>query len=389
MGFWFVSFFILAILLSNYSFSQAVFYEVWVKTGTVSGAGTDSKIWIILKNEFNEESPECFLLNSNNYNPFESGQTDKFQVQVNTDLGPIKGIRLHSDNSGHEQTWFVDSVKVYYPAPSGIDRRYPIEGNKNVTNFKFGGWISQNVSLTVDLNTIDKIGDIVNPVKFYIIRSIYNSAQVEVIENFGTSDVTGSKKFSYETQDQVQYNQTEGILSQNDFDTKFKANLWFVETTVSLKRSVETSCTKFNATLNTVRKTETDSINYSIKPYEIAAILTERYDVQSEGSVGYKEVNNTKQHDYTTSFPSTPSIDWSLVYFTATKKSDGYYLEPTNPGQKINQAIIDKLKEKGYKFDNKVIAKLPLTSIKIKGLAYPIPIKKTPIFKKSPIAFSN
>jgi hypothetical protein len=92
---------------------------------------------------------------------------------------------------------------------------------------------------------------------------------------------------------------------------------------------------------------------YTVPPMSIMAILYESYDVQRMGTTGYFDYAN-KAHPYTFSQPSTPNMDRFIVQFRVEKRReagmDVYYLTPVEPEQLIDQAIVDRILNAGYKF---------------------------------------
>ena len=137
--------------------SQQVSYEVRVQTGAIDKAGTDANIYITLINE-NSASSQEIALNNPSKNDFERGQLDTFILRVPGNLGPIKTIVIRSNNKGPNPGWYLDTVKVYYSPPNGTpDSRYPKEGNRNVTHFRYAGWIEGPNNLKKTLTCTDTI----------------------------------------------------------------------------------------------------------------------------------------------------------------------------------------------------------------------------------------
>jgi len=71
-------------------------YSIKIKTGTRSGAGTDSNIFLTIYGE-NGKSPEIRLNGYLSGNAFEGGDEDKLKL-TSTDVGPITRVKVRTDN---------------------------------------------------------------------------------------------------------------------------------------------------------------------------------------------------------------------------------------------------------------------------------------------------
>jgi|GEM_PF-3968349 len=394
---WFFLLVLISIFLPISSFSQAVYYEIWVKTGDVDRAGTDDDIYINLYNEFGEYYPPsgAILLDKPNYDDHERGQLDIHKIQVNLDFGPITRIKLigkGKDNTKmmkdpkspwreipifQDHDWYVEYVKVFYPAPKGVDKRYPIElaPMRNVTTFVFKGWISKKTGLEVTLDTTDTIGEIIQPSLEKGLRRIYVDCKAEVNSNFGTADMVFLGEDSFTSTDQIQYAQAEGVLTSQQFEASFSGKYFFAEASASLKRKIETSCQNYHATMNQTSYTEVRGFQYTLHPSEVGVFYTERYLNQQQGKVGYKEYGTSKLHEYTISLPITPTIDKDIYAFKCIRKTGTTCeLEPVDPLTPIPQNVIDVLKGKGYTLPKPPPKIMPP---KIKGTPYPMPKVQT------------
>ena len=87
-------------------------YEIIVYTGDKRGAGTDSKVYITLFGNQGKQTQKIHLKDSNNKNPFESKQTDRFSVKGDY-IGELTKLRIEHDNSGRFAGWFLDRVGNY------------------------------------------------------------------------------------------------------------------------------------------------------------------------------------------------------------------------------------------------------------------------------------
>ncbi|CAF2908011.1 unnamed protein product [Rotaria sp. Silwood2] len=91
--------------------SKTTSYEILVYTGDKRGAGTDSQVYITLLGKDGKQTGKIHLKNSNNKNPFERKQTDKFCVKGEY-IGELVKLRIEHDNTGRSSGWFLDQIVV-------------------------------------------------------------------------------------------------------------------------------------------------------------------------------------------------------------------------------------------------------------------------------------
>jgi hypothetical protein len=84
-------------------------YEIVVTTGNVRGAGTDAQVYLTLFGKNGKPTQKLHLKDSNNKNPFEKGEIDKFSVKGDY-VGELTKLRIEHDNSGLGPGWFLDRV---------------------------------------------------------------------------------------------------------------------------------------------------------------------------------------------------------------------------------------------------------------------------------------
>ncbi|XP_062591451.1 lipoxygenase homology domain-containing protein 1-like [Saccostrea cucullata] len=84
-------------------------YQIIVKTGTKSFAGTDANVYIQLHGKKGLETPRLPL--DDEKNNFEKGQTDVFKLET-IDVGPLALVTIGHDGSGPGAGWFLDEVRV-------------------------------------------------------------------------------------------------------------------------------------------------------------------------------------------------------------------------------------------------------------------------------------
>jgi len=86
-------------------------YQVKVKTGNVSGAGTDANVSIILTGDKMASDTIPLKFSLTNTNKFERGCLDIFTFDA-PDVGKISKLKIWHDNSGLGASWFLDSVEI-------------------------------------------------------------------------------------------------------------------------------------------------------------------------------------------------------------------------------------------------------------------------------------
>lgn len=95
-------------------YNRTITYTVDVKTGTPSGAGTDSNISLAFCNRFDRCTTEKILNPLVTRDAFENGNTDRVSFAAEN-YGEIAYIKLQSDGSYSGSAWYPDSITVYYP----------------------------------------------------------------------------------------------------------------------------------------------------------------------------------------------------------------------------------------------------------------------------------
>ncbi|KAM4634346.1 lipoxygenase homology domain-containing protein 1 [Polymixia lowei] len=92
-----------------------VSYHIAVKTGSINGASSDSKVFVKL---YGEKADTCRILlvvsDNDLRNYFETGRTDIFTVDT-FDVGQINRLLIGHTNEGLRAGWFLDSVQISVP----------------------------------------------------------------------------------------------------------------------------------------------------------------------------------------------------------------------------------------------------------------------------------
>ncbi|KAF5899708.1 lipoxygenase homology domain-containing protein 1, partial [Clarias magur] len=101
-----------------------VSYHIAIKTGSLSGASSDSKVFVKLYGEKGDTNKILLVASDTSHNNyFETGQTDIFTVET-VDLGKINRLLIGHTNEGLQAGWFLDSVLIWVPV-HGLQYMFP------------------------------------------------------------------------------------------------------------------------------------------------------------------------------------------------------------------------------------------------------------------------
>ncbi|KAM6219878.1 lipoxygenase homology domain-containing protein 1 isoform 3-T3 [Rhynchocyon petersi] len=90
-------------------------YHISVKTGDVSGASTDSKVYIKLYGEKLDTIKQVLLVSDNSLKDyFERGRVDEFMLET-LNIGTINRLVIGHDSTGMHAGWFLGSVQIRVP----------------------------------------------------------------------------------------------------------------------------------------------------------------------------------------------------------------------------------------------------------------------------------
>ncbi|KAM5136493.1 lipoxygenase homology domain-containing protein 1 isoform 3-T3 [Callospermophilus lateralis] len=107
-------------------------YHISVKTGDVSGASTDSKVYIKLYGDKSDTIKQILLVSDNNLKDyFEHGRVDEFTLET-LNIGTINRLVIGHDSTGMHAGWFLGSVQI----------RVPRQGKKYT--FPANRWLDKN-----------------------------------------------------------------------------------------------------------------------------------------------------------------------------------------------------------------------------------------------------
>ncbi|XP_077976546.1 lipoxygenase homology domain-containing protein 1-like isoform X1 [Styela clava] len=93
-------------------------YHVSVKTGDVSGAGTDANVFLKIIGGDGDTGRLKLHQSENIRDKFERGRTDLFKLEA-TDIGKLERIEIGHDDSGIASGWFLDGIEIDVPS-SGL-----------------------------------------------------------------------------------------------------------------------------------------------------------------------------------------------------------------------------------------------------------------------------
>jgi hypothetical protein len=91
---------------------KRVGYRVAVVTGSESGSGTNSNVFVTLVGEGGESGEVALLKSEEHVDKFESGHTDTFVVKSKVSVGALRKVVVRADGSGLGSDWLLDSVVV-------------------------------------------------------------------------------------------------------------------------------------------------------------------------------------------------------------------------------------------------------------------------------------
>lgn len=97
--------------------AEASRYRIEVVTGDVRGAGTQAPAIVTLHGESGHSS-DFVIGNEQDENGFERGSSKKYELSIESDLGPLKRIHVEQCEPSVTETgsgWFLDKVEVTGP----------------------------------------------------------------------------------------------------------------------------------------------------------------------------------------------------------------------------------------------------------------------------------
>ncbi|XP_006835208.1 PREDICTED: lipoxygenase homology domain-containing protein 1 [Chrysochloris asiatica] len=90
-------------------------YHIYVKTGDVPGASTDSRVYIKLYGDKLDTIKQTLLVSDNNLKDyFERGRVDEFTLET-LNIGTINRLVIGHNSTGMRASWFLGSVQIRVP----------------------------------------------------------------------------------------------------------------------------------------------------------------------------------------------------------------------------------------------------------------------------------
>ncbi|KAJ8261234.1 hypothetical protein COCON_G00169570 [Conger conger] len=108
----------------NFPLPSDISYHISVKTGSINGASSDSKVFVKLYGEKGDTSKMMLVVSDNDLrNYFETGRVDVFTIET-FDIGRINRLLIGHNNEGLRAGWFLDSVQITVPV-HGLQYMFP------------------------------------------------------------------------------------------------------------------------------------------------------------------------------------------------------------------------------------------------------------------------
>jgi hypothetical protein len=86
-------------------------FEVTVTTGNKLGAGTDSKVFLVLYGDKGQSDKLHLVETKTNTDPFEKGKKDVFDIST-VNIGDVKKINISHDGEGSGAGWYLEKIKI-------------------------------------------------------------------------------------------------------------------------------------------------------------------------------------------------------------------------------------------------------------------------------------
>ncbi|XP_029436484.1 lipoxygenase homology domain-containing protein 1 [Rhinatrema bivittatum] len=101
--------------------ATGIVYNISITTGDIRGAGTNSKIHIILHGSKGVKNSGKIFLEGGQ---FERARTDIFNIEIAALLSPLSRVTVGHDNDGVSAGWYCEKVVIYCPF-TGIEQTFP------------------------------------------------------------------------------------------------------------------------------------------------------------------------------------------------------------------------------------------------------------------------
>uniref|UniRef100_A0A3B4CPZ4 PLAT domain-containing protein n=1 Tax=Pygocentrus nattereri TaxID=42514 RepID=A0A3B4CPZ4_PYGNA len=110
--------------VKEHAIFRYVSYHIAIKTGSINGASSDSKVFVKLYGEKGDTDKRLLVVSDNDLgNYFETAQTDIFTMET-FDIGKVNRLLIGHTNEGLHAGWFLDSVQIWVPV-HGVQYMFP------------------------------------------------------------------------------------------------------------------------------------------------------------------------------------------------------------------------------------------------------------------------
>ena len=241
-------------------------YNVTIKTGNKGGAGTDANVYIQLIGELGETDKNGYLLDKSDYDDFESGAQDTYQVRADKDLGNIEKVRIWHDNTKSASGWYLDWIKVELP---GLSWDFPADR-----------WLAtdeddRKIDVTLRVST-----DIPTPsITQEKIKYITISRKDEIYDNLGSS-LPLKEEFELKTKytNEVRYETTETTEKSASVTVNISAPIKAVDLGVEASASIKNTLESQYGKTESQEREKIVKIPIEVEPHQIlivSGILTQ------------------------------------------------------------------------------------------------------------------
>lgn len=135
-------------------------YELIVNTGTEDGAGTDSGIYVQLKDINKKTSSQVHLSDIHQEsNAFENGDSDTFWIYVSSDFAECTQVLFYSNHKNAKADWLLESFTIKKVQGETEDNGFTYNANQWLTEDKtvcFGKYSGSTGQFYLEVKTSDK-----------------------------------------------------------------------------------------------------------------------------------------------------------------------------------------------------------------------------------------
>lgn len=137
-------------------------YELQVKTGTDDGAGTDSDIYVQLRDKKGNTTEKLYLSEISQYSDaFENGDSDTFKIYVPSDFGECTQVLFYSNHAKAHADWLLDYFIIKKVQGEDADEGFTYYANQWFIEDKtlcFGKYSGSTGQFYLEVKTANKSG---------------------------------------------------------------------------------------------------------------------------------------------------------------------------------------------------------------------------------------